>query len=584
MVSGDEDVWNQNAHMTQSSQANLLVFRDAKTQLATRAFVYQLSEILARDLTDKQNLLDAVIRAGELECALADSGCSGSEAVAELTDRLAVLLVDPSFVSTVERFAHIQTLLRELLGKITQFELPATLTLSPLEGFAYYALHPLDFADIAFQLVPDSSVAVIGIRSIGTVLSAVFAAGLKVHGHEVSRITVRPTGHPYSRRTEFLPSQLQWIREHQRRGSQFFVVDEGPGLSGSSFLSVGEALLAQGIPSDRITLIGTRLPDPSTLCAPNAAERWNRLRHDTVKPNFYGRLPQEIPLSGGAWRNVFLTADRDWPACWPEMERLKFLSRDGKSLWKFDGLGRFGQEVRERADCLARAGFSPSVENAGNGLNAYALVAGTPLARADVSASIIERMAQYCAFRAGEFGSPQGSQNGIAEMVQHNLQQELNLSIELDTDFFCTSARVVADGHMQPEEWIAIPQNEILKVDACTHGDDHFLPGPVDIAWDFAGAIVEWDLNPDAQELLVGRFHHLSGDNPRKRLPAFLVAYSVFRLSYCKMAGLALRGSSEEFRWRKAYRFYRQRLDRELQNCAHFIPSTDTASGARELG
>jgi hypothetical protein len=151
-------------------------------------------------------------------------------------------------------------------------------------------------------------------------------------------------------------------------------------------------------------------------------------------------------------------------------------------------------------------------------------------------------------------------------MVQHNLQQELNLQLKLGPKVLESTAGVIADGHMQPEEWIHTTQGEILKVDGCTHGDDHFLPGPTDIAWDLAGATVEWDLAAEARDLLVGSFHRLSGDNPAKRLPAFVIAYAVFRLAYCKMALLALPDSPEEARWHKAYQFYLKRVSRELRS------------------
>ena len=40
-----------------------------------------------------------------------------------------------------------------------------------------------------------------------------------------------------------------------------------------------------------------------------------------------------------------------------------------------------------------------------------------------------------------------------------------------------------------------------MKVDAAAHGDDHGFPGPVDVAWDLAGAVVEWELGGAARYL-----------------------------------------------------------------------------------
>jgi hypothetical protein len=543
--------------VTPSQEANLLVFRETRAEVSTQTLVQELAARISGPVQTRQELIDALIRAGELECALLDAGVQDAKIVAGLTDDLSALLVEPKLMS------HINV--QDLLSQITGLEMPSSVLLSAPEGFAYYALHPSDFVDVAVHVQTESPVAVIGIRSIGTALSAVFAAELKSRGYAASRITVRPTGHPYGRVTDFSREQVQWVHEHARF-SRFFVVDEGPGLSGSSFLSVGEALVAHGISADRITLIGTREADPPRLYAHDGETRWGRFTHETARSSFYERLHLGSSIGGGIWRRVFLKADHEWPPCWPQMERVKFLSPDGNFLFKFDGLGRFGDDVRERADCLSRARIGPPVEYAGDGLTAYTFLPGQPLNRSEISSSIVERMGRYCAVRAHELSSTRNPQNGLAEMVRHNLQQELGISLELDPEGFQSSASVIADGHMQPEEWISTRKNEMLKVDAATHGDDHFLPGPVDIAWDLAGAIVEWDLTRDAQELLVATFKRVSGGDPRKVLPNFLLAYAVFRLAYSKMAMLALQGSPEDSKWRQACEFYQKRVMSELRS------------------
>ena len=547
--------------MTANTDTNLLVFRDTRTPAATQELIRQLSKAVAECLENRSALVDALIRAGELECALSDANSVGASPAGRLTDLLAGLHVLPGSIQSAE----IQSEIHQLR---TTFDLPARVLISPPEGFAYYALHPADFADFAVQFAFESPIVVIGIRSIGTTLSAVFAAALKKKGNSATRITVRPTGHPYDRRTEFSWEQLQWVDDNARSSAQFVVVDEGPGLSGSSFLSTGEALTTRGIHSNRVTFVGTREPDPAKLCAENAKDRWSRFRHPIVCPQFYGRFPQTEFLCGGAWRKSFLGSDSEWPACWPQMERLKFRSADGKLILKFDGLGRFGQRVRERADCMFRNGFGPSVEDAGDGLTAYGFIPGQPFTRTDVSSSIIELMARYCAVRSREFAVRNGSHQGIAEMVRHNLQQQLNLELKPGLEISQEPCPVVADGRMQPHEWIRSSQT-ILKVDGCTHGDDHFLPGPVDIAWDLAGAIVEWNLAAGAEDLLVAQFHRLSGNNPRPRLPAFVIAYGAFRLAYSRMAMLAVQDSAEAIRWQEAYQFYRERLMRDLRGAGY---------------
>ena len=56
---------------------------------------------------------------------------------------------------------------------------------------------------------------------------------------------------------------------------------------------------------------------------------------------------------------------------------------------------------------------------------------------------------------------------------------------------------------MMPHEWLELPDGRLLKLDGSAHGDDHFFPGPCDIAWDLAGTIVEWKLTaPEAEYFL----------------------------------------------------------------------------------
>src|SRR5437016_2449888 len=164
--------------MATNPDTNLLVFRETRTCASTQGLIQQLSGVVARCLENKAAVVDALIRAGELECALSDVNSPGSQSAAKLTDLLADNLVHPGS----EQFADIQNELHQ----VEHFDLPATVQVSPPEGFAYYALHPTDFADFAIHFDCDSPVAVIGIRSIGTTLSAVFAAALKTNGNSAS--------------------------------------------------------------------------------------------------------------------------------------------------------------------------------------------------------------------------------------------------------------------------------------------------------------------------------------------------------------------------------------------------------------
>jgi hypothetical protein len=378
---------------------------------------------------------------------------------------------------------------------------------------------------------------------------------------------VRPDGHPFNRCTRFTAEQLRWVARQQACAAEFLVVDEGPGLSGSSFLSVGDALLGAGVQRRRITFVCSHEPDVVSLRAPRAAARWDGFYSRPVRHDSH--LPEEaaVDLSAGAWRARLLGERACWPSSWIQMERAKYLSGDGQQLLKFEGFGRFGEQVRERALLLADGGFAPRPREHAEGFTVYPRIAGHPLDAGEVSTGVLDRIAKYCAFRAFEFGAEESEANQLAEndraesdlgeMVRINLAEEFGSEPALDLAPLASETSVVPDGRMLPHEWLRAGTGQLFKTDGVSHGDDHFYPGATDIAWDLAGAIVEWELDASGSEYLLDRFQRLTGQNPRSRMPAFLLAYAAFRMAYSKMAATALRGCEEEHRLRRDYRRYR---------------------------
>jgi hypothetical protein len=542
--------------MDLESAWNMYVFRDGRALVSGRSLVDGLASALrtlAGASDARKPLLNALLRAGELECALTDAGSATAAHLAHITDVLAGRLVG----------SETPTKIAELLEILARVDAPDELKISPPEGFAYYGLHPRDFVDMADRLPIASGVAaIIGIRSIGTTLSAVVLATMRRRGLHAERITVRPVGHPYDRRTNFSPEQLEWIARHRSRSSEFIAVDEGPGMSGSSFLSVGDALLGAGVERPHINFLCSREPDVFNLRARNAAERWPSFRALHARPNTYLPAEAKLYVGGGEWRPYVFRDPSHWPASWIHMERLKFLSADRKLLFKFDGLGRFGAEVHERACLLGYGGFSPAPFDYVEGFGCYPMVDSRPLMSGAAWSEIVERMAEYCAFRAFEFrAQTEAPAKELEDMVRFNLQEEFGVEPRVDTSVFYTENPVIVDGRMLPHEWLRAKNGRLLKVDATTHGDDHFFPGPTDIAWDLAGAIVEWDLEQNAADYLIARYRKATGDDPSRRLPAFLLAYSVFRMAYCRMAAAALRGTGEEERLQRAYQRYRESIE-----------------------
>jgi len=153
-------------------------------------------------------------------------------------------------------------------------------------------------------------VLVVGIRSIGTTLSAVVEATLMSLGWEVQRLTVRPSGHPFSRKLNIKPPDAHGIK-------CALIVDEGPGISGSSMASVAEWLGAAGV-SD-VAFFPGHENGPGTLASAEVRRCWEKtpryftpleeLRWDgrSLADELGRRFAQEHgsnidDLSSGKWR------------------------------------------------------------------------------------------------------------------------------------------------------------------------------------------------------------------------------------------------------------------------------------------
>jgi len=527
-----------------SAQNDLWIFRDGSKLVSGKEMVRDLERRVSAG-NNGSALLDSLIEAGELEAALADANCAEAPIAAQITDILAWAVCSGQDSSPALQF-------------IAQIHPPDQIAFSSPEGFTYYALHPLDFAQITSRISEEpKACALVGIRSIGTTLSAMCAAGLRSAGRPVSRITVRPTGHPYARRTEFSSPQLHWIGEQLAIDAQFLVVDEGPGRSGSTFLSVAEALQRAGVPNGRITILGSRQPNPAELCAEDAIARWKSFHFVSTMPSVNKRFEGYTYLGGGAWRHVVFQNFQDWPESWTQMERLKFLSPDRQALYKFEGMGPLGIEVRDRACVLADAGFSPRAAEAGGGFVQYQWLDGHVMNAKDLTSTVLDRLAEYCAFRASQFCTRRNSTNELHHMLEHNVRQEFGAELNLDADIFAAHNPVLADGRMQPYEWITTDAGEVIKTDAVSHGDDHFFPGPCDIVWDLAGVAIEWQLDGNGCEYLLNRFQALTARDAKPQMLPYMLTYSIFRLGFCKMAISTVLGSTEESRLRSAYAHYR---------------------------
>jgi hypothetical protein len=414
---------------------------------------------------------------------------------------------------------------------IRHAEIPQRIEISVPEGFAYYALDPELYRRAARRFLAEERpkrVAVIGIRSIGTTLAAVVARELPN-----SRIwTVRPRGHPFHRELrvdyDVARSWLGW-------GGYFAIVDEGPGLSGSSFAAVAEFLAGLGIRDDRIVFLPAWAPDGSSFLNEKARRRWQRHRKYWTPFEELHLFDDAEDLSAGRWRR----RRRVRPPVHSQHERRKYLR--GDRLYKFAGYGRYGRAKLERAERLA--GFVPPALGLEDGFLVTRWVEGRS---ARPTATFIEHAAKYLAHVAREFSTGEAADAAsLAALIEHNTGRPWSGGLP-------EGGAVVLDGRMLPHEWLETAQGYV-KTDALDHGDDHFHPGPHDIAWDLAAFGVEFG----CQDRLLELYARASGDRgAAARVPFYRAAYLAFRFGYCDLAAAGLAESPDGARFVRARERY----------------------------
>jgi hypothetical protein len=370
------------------------------------------------------------------------------------------------------------------------------------EGYAHYALYPEAAFEAAARCAWTAPPRVLGLRSIGTGLAAMVAVGTRAR---LQPLTLRPVGPPFARQLR-LSGRLR--SEILSSRTPFAVVDEGPGLSGSSFGAVGDFLEAGGVARDGVTFLPSHAGEPGPRADPAHRDRWRQARRvvtafDTpvlgeAAParrldRWVGDLVGPIleprrDLSGGRWREV---RGLDAPAT-PSLERHKFLYRtaSGDCLAKFAGLGEGGATKAQRAALLATAQDGAPMRD----LLDMARINGAEALGDAAGAVIVERLERLS--RTAPPGRP-----------------------------------IAVDGRLHAWEWIETPDGRLLKTDAVDHALGHDLIGCQEIAWDIAGARVELDLSSEETAWLTRAVERMDGgETSPARVALHEALYAAFQL------------------------------------------------------
>ncbi|HEY5961544.1 MAG TPA: hypothetical protein VIV60_33525, partial [Polyangiaceae bacterium] len=472
------------------------------------------------------------------------------------------------------------------LERLKRFRLPASTLQRVPEGFAYYGLYPEQYsvaAQHALSETSPTSVVVIGLRSIGTTLSSVVERTIATHDVPVSSYTVRPRGSPFERALNLDRSLLSELQRAIVSGAHFFVVDEGPGMSGSSFASAVAALIDLSSPRHHVVLFPSYPCNGGQMCNTAAQRIWAEQRSFVAdfELAWISRGVSEhtlLDISAGAWRDVPMLAASRGALCHPQHERRKYLTLDDHgrplSVMRFAGFGAAGRDVRERAERLSDSGITSKAVALSHGMLVLEFVSGKPLQRSTLQAADVSSMLDYVSWRWKQVQvSGPANTDVLFEMACHNGEKAiggwtLTAFERLMRDLVEPCALTIVDGRMAPDEWLRT-DNGLRKLDAFDHGDDHFFPGPCDIAWDIAGICTEFGLDNSQIGALAAAYSTRSGDRwIIRRLPFYLSAYRAFRIGYCHWASVVLPDATARARFRRRMRWYRLQLIEQLRESA----------------
>jgi hypothetical protein len=481
-------------------------------------------------------LVSALIDAGMLLQGIADSDFerAGVDRRTDATDALTAFLVQLA-VEVIRSWEA--DFACEIPDAPTLRDLPGEVRLREPEGYAFYALYPEAYVEAARKLRVQNP-CVIGIRSIGTSLGAIVAATLGARGFA----TVRPFGDPFERQVAIAP-ELE--RELLALDRDFVIVDEGPGLSGSSFGAVADWLLDRGIPLDRIVFIPSHGGEPGPQASAAHRMIWRRVRKSPA--GFDGgwlaeRFGPLEPLGTGT--------------------RLKFLAGSGgeRILLRFAGLGMIGERKLAMARAMHGAGFAPEPLGLAHGFLAERWHENAGL---DPSERPLREIAAYIGARARLFPAAESEGASIGQLFAMTRR---NVEVALGTEASARLAhweqrlaslagrvsRVRTDNRMDAHKWLRLPGRRLLKTDALDHHCAHDLVGAQDIAWDVAGAAVEFDLDPRERRFLAAE----AGRAARRLvdpelLDLMTLAYLAFRLGEARLTCLEAASASYERRLRQ---------------------------------
>ena len=577
----------------------MIVYADRRRDALAASLLSRVGEALDRvrrgPHVDYEDVVELLVSYGDLETAVVDALEPGQDRDGPAARRLRAAgsaigsLLHASWSEDAASARRWRDAVALAVAALDVRGWPRVVSPRVPEGYVFYSLRPETYLEAARRFAAEAAperVVCIGLRSIGVSLGAVVASTLAASGSAVRSFALRPRGHPFDRGL-VLSARLERELREAVSGAWVAIVDEGPGLSGSSFAGVARAVSRMGVPDQRIVLFPSWQPDPNRFVSSEARERWPRHRSYVVHFEdlwlHNGRLARAFSaaeltdLSAGRWRPLLYGDAAEQPAAHPHHERRKYLARrgpgeEGAQLVKFSGLGDYGRSAFARAEALSRSGFGPTPRALRHGFLAMDFVQGRPLTPADANPRFLQAAADYVAGVARLDTRPQPvPMAALVAMVSENVKEALG--VEAAEAFAATlSSRaaveagqaIAVDGRMLPHEWL-VSGGRYVKTDGVDHHDDHLFPGRQDVAWDVAGTIVEFDLDEtSAQAFVAACGERLADPRLPERLPFYITAYLAYRIGYCALAAGSV-DDEERRRFEALSARYRRRLTAALR-------------------
>ena len=443
------------------------------------------------------------------------------------------------------------------LSAVASLDLPREIRISVPEGYAFYALYPESYQAAARQFAGaglPKNVCVIGIRSIGTSLSAVVAAALEDAGFQVRSWTVRPQGHPFDRHLSITAALADTWRALAATHA-FAIVDEGPGLSGSSFIAVASRLRELGVPENRIVLFPSWEGNAASFVNERARSEWPRYRK-FFSPFHRSWIGAGVvhDLSGGEWRRLLYANPQDWPAVQPQHEARKYLDESG-TLYKFAGLGPYGREKWIRACLLSEAGYGPRVYGLRNGFLERQFVRAHPANTQAVDASLLDAIARYASYRRRLFpGSRSVDFDTMLQMIEVN-SRESGIPVDASLESRTSAVRQpTRGGGRRPHDAARMARN-LEGLDQSGLGGSLLRPLLSGIRRHRLGSrrrVCRVPADARAEKLFTRAIRQrVRRPDPAGALMRFYeTAYIAFRVGYANMAANSMQGTADGDRFR----------------------------------